>query len=363
MKRSLAAARLAGLLWLVSSGLVAQQPDRAQPSKAAPVFPVEAHIVWIDVVAADSAGRPVADLALEDFEVVEGGERRPIVLFRAPADGAPASRAVAFLIDDITATAEQVRRARDAVSHTLTKAAAGDRVVLTAAASGVSASAVLPDGAPMLRTQLDRIRAHPDLTAALAEPEQARRLHWGRVEAVVAALQALEGHAGPRALVIIGPTLPYRASGPFGKAAHERVMRASERAAAPIYFFKFGEDTQASWPSTTRSPDWITGTGGVIGVAPLLPMAPGETSAMNTAVLDTVSLDSGGFIAPYPAAWARALDRIFAARAYYLLGIPSVPETWDGSYHRVEVRVLRKDARLFARKGYFAPATAVPDKN
>jgi VWFA-related protein len=362
MKCSLAAARLAGLLWLVSSGLVAQQADRPQPSKAAPVFPVEAHIVWIDVVAADSAGRPVADLALEDFEVVEGGERRPIVLFRAPADGAPANRAVAFLIDDITATAQQVQRARDAVRHTL-EAAAGDRVVLTATASGVSASAVLPDGAPMLRTELDRIRAHPDLMAALAEPEQARRLHWGRVEAVVAALQALQGHAGPRALVIIGPSLPYRASGPFGRAAHERVMRASERAAAPIYFLKFGEDTQASWPTTTRSPDWITGTGGVIGVAPLLPMAPGETSAMNTAVLDTVSLDSGGLIAPNPAAWPRVLDRIFAARAYYLLGIPSVPETWDGGYHRVEVRVLRKDVRLYARKGYFAPAAAPQRKD
>ena len=96
---------------------------------------------------------------------------------------------------------------------------------------------------PALRAQLDRIRAHPDLASALGDPEQARQLHWGRVEAVVAALAAVQGHAGPRALVVIGPSLPYRASGAFGIAAYERVMRASERTAAPVYFFETGEDT------------------------------------------------------------------------------------------------------------------------
>jgi hypothetical protein len=73
-------------------------------------------------------------------------------------------------------------------------------------------------------------------------------------------------------------------------------------------------------------------------------------------VLDLASTDSGGFTAPNAAGWAWAVDRILAPRAYYLLGIPSVPETWDGVYHEVDVRVLRKDVRLFARRGYFAPA-------
>jgi VWFA-related protein len=349
------AARLLGLLCLVSGGLAAQEPDRPRPSKRAPVFPVEAHIVWIDVVAADSGDRPVADLAVEDFEVVEGSERRPIVLFKAP-DLGPAQRAVVFLIDDITSTAQQIERARDAVRRMLSKAGTGDRVVLIATASRVAASGVLPGEAPALRAQLDRIRAHPDLAAAMGEPEQARRLHWGRVEAVVAGLEALQGHAGPRALVVIGPSLPYRPSGPFGKAAYERVMRASERAAAPIYFFSLPEEASATASIPTLSPDWITGKGSVIGVAPLLPMAPGEGGQASSTVLDAVCSDSGGFSAPNPAGWDWAVDRILSPRAYYLLGIPSVPATWDGEYHPVEVRALRKDVRLLARKGYFAPA-------
>ncbi len=351
------------VLSLAASGVLAQQPDRPRPPHPAPVFPVEAHIVWIDVVAADSSDRPVANLGQEDFEVVEGSERRPIVLFKAPnLDAGAANRAVVLLIDDVAASARQIQRAKDAVRRTLSKAGAGDRAFLMAPASGVSASALLPQGAATLRAALDRVATHPDLRAALGEPEQARRLHWGRVEAVVAALAALQGHPGPRALVVIGPSLPYRASGPFGRAAYERVMRASERAAAPIYFFESGEDTKP-WPSSTRSPDWITGTGSVMGVAPLLPMAPGESGRSSGAVLEVVAADSGGFTAPHPAGWAWAVDRILGPRAYYLLGIPSVPEAWDGGYHRVEVRVLRKDVRLFARKGYFAPPAAGPGKD
>ena len=173
----------------------------------------------------------------------------------------------------------------------------------------------------------------------------------------MAALEALQGHAGPRALVVIGQSLPYRASGPFGIAAYERVMRASERAAAPIYFFETGEDTPPS-PSQSLSPDWITGKGSVIGVAPLIPMAPGGSSRASATVLDAVAEDSGGFTSANPAGWSWAMDRILAPRAYYLLGIPSAPETWDGGYHHVEVRVLRKHVRLLSRKGYFAPPPA-----
>ena len=353
---------LLGLLAAAPSGLVAQERDRLQPAHPAPVFPAQAHIVWIDVVAADSGDRPVTDLDVADFEVVEEGERRPIVLFKAP-DPRPASRAVVFLIDDISASARQLRQARDAVKRVLSKAVAGDRIVVMAPASGVEASALVPGESAALRAQLDRVRAHPDLSAARAEPELARRLDWGRVEAVVRALEALSGHRGPRALVVIGSSLPYRADGPFGTAAYERVMRASEQAAAPVYVLGFGEDAPSPRPSLTLSPDWITGKGSVIGVAPLLPMAPGERARAGSAVLEAVSSDSGGFATADGSGWAWALARILATRAYYLLGIPSAPESWDGAYHRVDVRVLRKDVRLYARKGYFTPeAAAAPDE-
>jgi VWFA-related protein len=348
-------------LALAPCGLVAQEPDRSRPSRPAPVFPTEAHIVWIDLVAADPGGRPVADLDVADFEVLEEGERRPIVLFKAP-DPRPASRALVFLIDDITTSTRQVRQARDAVKRVLSKAAAGDRIVLMAPASGVEASAEAPAGTSALRAQLDRVRSHPDLRAARGDPELARRLDWGRVEAVVKALEALSGHRGPRALVVIGSSLPYRADGPFGTAAYERVMRASEQAAAPVYLLGFGEEASSPRPSLTLSPDWITGKGSVIGVAPLLPMAPGGRNRPSSAVLDAVSSDSGGFATGDAAGWSWALERILATRAYYLLGIPSAPESWDGDYHRVDVRVLRPDVRLYARKGYFTPeAGAAPD--
>lgn len=372
------AAAVLGLLSLVASGLVAQELDRSRPAAPAPVFPVDANIVWIDVVAVDSKDRPFANLGPEDFDVVEGGQRRPILLFRAPdldeetpgghgqperSDGlGSARRAVVFLVEDVLARAQQIQRARDVVRRTLSRAVAGDRILLMAPASGVSASALVPDGAPALAAQLDRIRAHPELTATLTEPGEIRRVYRGRVDAVVAALEALHGHAGPRAVIVVGPSLPYRVDGRFGSAAYERVMRASQRAAAPIYFFKCGEDT-LSRPSPSLAPDWARGTGAVGGIAPILPMAPGGSSGASFDVFEAVSADSGGFTTGKPAAWAWAIDRIMRrSRAYYLLGIPSAPATWDGRYHRVDVRVTRKEVRLYTRTGYFAPAAPAPDK-
>jgi VWFA-related protein len=370
------AAPVLGLLSLVSSGLAAQELDRSRPAALAPAFPVNANIVWIDVVAVDSKDRPFANLGPEDFDVVEGGERRPILLFRAPdldeetpgareqperSDGlGPARRAVVFLVEDVLVRAQQIQRARDAVRRTLSRAAAGDRILLMAPASGVSAAALVPDDT--LAAQLDRIRAHPELTSTLSEPGEIRRLYWGRVDAVVTALEALHGHAGPRAVIVVGPSLPYRVDGRFGSAAYERVMRASQRAASPIYFFKCGEAT-LSWPSPTLAPDWVRGTGAVGGIAPILPMTPGGSGEAGFDVFEAVAADSGGFTAGKPAAWAWAIDRIMRrSRAYYLLGIPSAPATWDGRYHRVDVRVTRKDVRLHTRTGYFAPAAPAPDK-
>jgi hypothetical protein len=119
MTRSLAAVTLLGLA-LAPSGLVAQEAARPRPTRPAPVFPVEAHIVWIDVVAADSRDRPVTDLGPEDFEVVEAasGAHR---LF-SPQLARPTARSSSDRRHHLTA-----RRSGADVEHTLSKAVAGDR--------------------------------------------------------------------------------------------------------------------------------------------------------------------------------------------------------------------------------------------
>jgi len=295
----------------------------------------------------------VRDLGVEEFEVLEAGVRRPIVLFMPP-ESRPSGRAIAFLVDDSVADARQLNLARDVVKRMLSKVEPGDRVLLVAPASRVGASLAIPAGRAELEAQLERVQAHPQLAAALGDPELAPRLQRGRVEAIVAALAGLEGQAGSRALVVVGPPLPYRADSPQGAVAYERIMRASERAAAPVYYFQL-EPQAPDVRALNSPPDWVTGERSVVGVSPLLPMAPGEAARASSPLLDAVAADSGGFSAPTTTGWSWALDRILAPRAYYLLGIPSEPESWDGQYHPIEIRALRDGVRLFARRGYFAP--------
>src|SRR5450759_1440581 len=53
-----------------------------QPSRpAAPPVAAAPHPWVVDAVALDAAGRPVADLTAEDFEVVQGGRARTITNF------------------------------------------------------------------------------------------------------------------------------------------------------------------------------------------------------------------------------------------------------------------------------------------
>lgn len=300
---------------LLSSPALAQQP--AAPRGA--VFPVASQMVWIDAVAVDSEDRPVPSLGPEDFEVVERGARQAIILFRPP-DPEATGRAVVFLIEDAFARDWHVERARELISRAASKALAGDRILIVAPTSRVATSTRLPEAAQELQ----------------------------------AALGALWGHAGPRAVVVMGPPCPYRADGPFGQIAYDRVMRASQQAAAPLYFLSWEDATSPLAPQEpVLGPD--PGGEALGGVTPAVPMA-GPTGPLGTLVFDAIGKDSGGFSGRAPTTWSWSLDRVFQrSRAAYLLGIPAARDRWDGRYHPLDVRVAKDGVRLYARKGYYAP--------
>lgn len=353
MRPALARAVLAAALALAASAARAQQPEAGRTQAPAAVFPAAADIVLVDVVAADSRGEPVPDLLRDDFEVLDRGERRPILLFRPPE---PSGRAIAFLIEDALARGWHVERARALVERAIARADASDRVLVIAPASRVATNATLPDGAGGLRSALGRVKAHAELADRATSPEARRALGQTRLSAVLAALQALRGQPGPRALVVIGPDFPYRAESGFGRDARESVVRASQRVAAPVYFLGWGAEGGPSGGLELR-PSPATAMGALGGVQPMVPMELEAESAPAETAFDSVASDSGGFAARRPALWDWSLDRILArARAAYLLGIPSAPDSRDGGYHALEVRVARGGVRLYARKGYFAPS-------
>lgn len=339
---------LLSLMVLTPLPLLLQQPQQPPPA----VFPMDADIVLVDVVAVDGSGEPVLDLALEDFEVKDSGHRRPIILFRAPE---PSGRAVVFVIEDALARGWHVERARDLVERAISRAKPGDRILVIAHASRAATSAVLPEGAAGLRKALGRVRPHSEIGDAATSPDELRALGQRRVDAVLKALESLRGHPGPRALVVLGPAFPYRADSPVGENAHQRVLRASQVVAAPVFFLKWGED-QTAWKGLELRPQPATGEAALGGTSPMVPTELPEERELGELAFDRVASDSGGFATRTPQSWEWSVDRVFArARAAYVLGIPSAPDARDGRYHPLDVSVTRGGVRLYTRKGYFAP--------
>jgi VWFA-related protein len=341
-----ASALAVALAWLAAGALVARATGGG-PAGAQPPFPARAGIAWIDVSAVDERGRPVADLAGEEFEVVADGRPQPLLAFRAPA---PAGATI-VLVEDLLVREALLPDVRDAVLRLAAGSRAGD-VVLLASASGVSATAA-PSDAALLRSTLGRLRSDAARLASLRQPAEAGRLHARRLDALVGALAALPGHAGSRALVVVGPSLPFDVEDGFGRDAHERVMRASQKAAAPIYVLGCGDDPLSERGAAGSG--WADASGGVARATPLLPTTRPGAGAPRQGLYEAVAEDSGGLFSPRAAAWAEAVDQLLGrSQARYLLGFASAaPE--DGRFRPVSARALRAGVRVHARRGYFAP--------
>src|SRR5581483_7581155 len=77
--------------------------------------------------------------------------------------------------------------------------------------------------------------------------------------------------------------------------------------------------------------------------------------------MNSLAVDTGGFVVRNTNDFARAIDRIVDdASNYYVLGYrPTTPQ--DGKFHRLSVRVQRRDVAVRARRGYVATPAALAD--
>src|SRR5437763_16236790 len=104
---------------LQSSGLQAQEP---QPPVAA--FKSSVDLVRVSAVVRDHKGRFVQDLKAHDFEILDGGQPRPITDFRRDITGV----SLAVLFDVSGSMDSRLASAREAASHLLSWLHARDEV-------------------------------------------------------------------------------------------------------------------------------------------------------------------------------------------------------------------------------------------
>lgn len=339
----------------------ARTRDAAQERAQQPVFRTGVNLVRVDATVTDGAGRPVLDLAAEDFEVFEDEAPQVIESFKlvevsgrqAPGDdlslpirspehaAAEAARddvrLFAIFLDDyhvsrlgpsITARAAMTRFVRDFLRPT-------DLVAIMDPLTPLSALRFTRDRAVLL----DRIKAFDGRRGiyfparSVLEEQQMLSRNPGlvRVQVTMSALEALVTHLGSlregrKAVILVSEGFPIlsRAASDLSDRFRD-LVRAANRNNTAIYGMHPGGLGLRTFGSDT------------------LRVLAAETGGR--AIVDTNDP-------------MRGLEQVMRdASAYYLLGYASnLP--LDGKYHKVRVRLKRRGIHVHARQGYWAPSAA-----
>ena len=278
-----------------AGGLATAGPSAARSAQVAP-FTSGVSLVNVYASVSDQAGRALQGLAAADFTIEEDGEPQAVAAFTTGL--APLSVAVA-LDRSFSIPPPRLALAAAATRRFVSGLAPDDRVMVLLVGSGVEA--VSPLGA-------DRAEA----VAALGHVDS-----WGTTplyDAIWAAVDAVEGASGRRALVLLTD----------GDDRGSQVTIA---------------DTLAH----VRQQDVL-----------VYPIALGTR---RPAVFAELAAATGG--RSFAGADTSGLDAAFAAitadlRAQYLLGyVPTRPLS-AGGWRGIRVRVNRPGARVRARDGYLA---------
>ena len=181
--------------------LLGQQPTSDNPPETS--FRISVNLVQIDATVTDSHGKPIRDLAKDDFEVLLDGQAQPITYFShaqaenaAPVESStPESTASApkdlplpstsprlkpdqvahtmvIFVDDLNMSADTVPFVRKGVQQLIDKhLGAGDFTAIVRASAGLGALQDFTTNKAMLRAAADQIRWKPSGRGGLSSSQ------------------------------------------------------------------------------------------------------------------------------------------------------------------------------------------------
>jgi VWFA-related protein len=357
MRRIVAAA---AALLLVSSGPRAQAPQPQDPAQP-PTFRTGVGAVRVDVTVLDGGGRPVADLAKDDFEILEDGEPQQIQfvehvrLTGEPPPGSDASLAIrspdharqeaaredvrlmVIFIDDYHLTygiLENTRLRRGLIRFVEESLKPLDLFAVMGPLTTLSDLELTRDRAE-LTERINRLEGRlggfvPPRSAVEEAHMRFGAGNLGRIRAQVtySALHALVTHLGGlregrKSVLFVSQGPPTRAAGQELFSELQAILAAANRSNVVIH---------------TLDPRQL---GGALRIG---------------AVNEALAADTGGRRIGLTNDFSKALGDVMSdASQYYLLGYESKRPTTDGKFHRIAVKVRRKGVRVIARNGYWAP--------
>jgi Ca-activated chloride channel homolog len=304
----------AGML-VASAAVFAQEPATATADQDPPqaVFKSSVDLVRVAAVVRDRKGHFVQDLTSRDFEVLDGGERRPISDFRRDLTGV----SIAFLFDvsGSMEVSQKIAFSREAATHVLSWLEP-DRDEAAVFTFDTQLNQIMPftSGVKTLPTELDSIR-----------PFGATSLH----DAIAATAERVGSRQGRRRAVVVFTD----GNDNWSRLTPGQVSGLASSIDVPVYVFGIVP------PIDDPAAD-IAG-------------ASAERSSLAGPLSDLATWTGGHvFVASSPAQRSLAARQIVdELRHQYLIAFES---SGKPGWHPLVVRMRTKDLTVRARSGYIA---------
>jgi len=385
-------------LSILTAQFVAQQ---IPPSP--PVIRINVNLVQVDAVVTDSKGKPVTDLKIDDFEILQDGKPQVITNFSfvdvksaaaAPARGAipqrgrglptPAApqrglrpqqirRTIAIVVDDLGISFDSMSRIQSSLKKWVeNEMQPGDLVAVIRTSAGMGSLQQFTSDKRVLRGAVDLVRYHVGRVGsasfapltAVPEPgsidttafdrELSRSYSIGSTGAIQYVVQGLRDLPGRKSLILFSESMALASGGGRDQEAEERMRRLSDaanRSSVVIY----GIDPRGVVNTSLSVEDNVGGRS-----PQQIARALGDRSTQlefSREGMKSLAEKTGGlFVSNNNDISDTLRQAVDDGNGYYLLAYQPAETTFvrgEVKFHSITVRVKRADLRVRSRTGFY----------
>jgi VWFA-related protein len=357
-----------------------------------PVFRNRTDFVRVDVVVTDDDDRPITDLAIDEFEIRQGGRRQAITDFEfvsipnasrtldvegvvppppdvASNDAPPIdSRAFVMIIDDRHLLTHDIPRVKRVVRDFVQGLAPDDEIAIVFSGRSDLSVDFTRDVARLLKT-VESVGAAFGFGLDSRGPSQnpnAFAVAQASIKGLRNVVQSLvSSEHARRALVLVSGGYTIDPLAPIGSGENEQGLNMMLDLMA-----LYDEAARANVPIYTLDPRGVVIEDMAVSDLQWLETGTPRVREMKRAEvrrrvaiqqdrLFEIAAHTGGRAFVKRNDLTAAVEQLLADNgSFYLLGYYPEPYEEDGKFHEIDVRVTRPGVRVRARQGYVAPTPA-----
>ena len=294
--------RLAILFLLARAGYGQFAPAPVAPRGFPSFHHARGHMVELDALVTDAAGRIAQGLTAADFSLESG---KPLKIASCGYVDTSARRTIVFVVDDLALTEEAIDNVRAALQQFLPTLHAGDRIAILRSGSGEGELQQLTNDPKLLGQAIARLYFNPRRAFFNSAADRAGVFNTGAMGVLRVAIAGLNHLPGHKWLVLLSPNLHEQPV-----TALEALASAAKQAAVSVY----GIDPSPPAPSTSPARTAIDSQ----GMASLARRTGGELldagSALPQALAHSVGGPDGYYRILYAQAESEEVPRLKASR-------------------------------------------------